>query len=281
MPRKSKELRLSQTKSLIEGYHQAGIGHADRSFRFMNDMVLRLERGKGLTSGQRSYLDSLIDQGVPAIKNQDRVNEIITASEVDGMQEVANTLRDFAYKIGKGWALSEKQEAFLSRLMHKAKQLKATGRFRPTPETIEDLMISVSILQHKSDWYWQHRVGTSRAYDKVRTWLRWHSSKNALINLKQSHPDHDFHLEEEPIIDLWSCNKLIKTVKNQLDELKNPRHAVGSIAWMKTTGPAGTTQKVLGLVSGEPTVQKGVIVYPFLCDGEHSMVPADQLKKRR
>ena len=77
MPRKSRELRLSQTKSLIEAYADAGIGHADRSFRFMNDMSARLERGKGLSKGQRNYLDNLIDQGVPKPKNEEKVKEIL------------------------------------------------------------------------------------------------------------------------------------------------------------------------------------------------------------
>ena len=120
MPRKSRELRLSQTKCLIEAYSDAGIGHADRSFRFINDMVARLERGKGMSTGQRKYLDSLIDQGVPKLKNEARVNEILAAAKVDGMQQVASTLSDFAFKAGKGWSLSEKQEKFLSNLLAKA-----------------------------------------------------------------------------------------------------------------------------------------------------------------
>ncbi len=278
MPRKSKELRISQTKTLIEDYQKAGIGHADRSFRFMNDMVVRLERGKGLSSGQRNYLDNLIDQGVPSLKNEDRVNYILAASEVDGMQEVSSTLRDFAYKVGKGWSLSEKQEAFLEKLLQKSEKLKVEGRFRPSDVIVEDLLIADAVLRHKNGWYWQHRVGTAKAYDKVQAWLRWNTSKAALDKLVQSHPDHTFQLEKEPLIDQWSCDKVLKTVKNQIAEIKNPRHLVGSMAWMK---PGGSAQKVLGLISGEPSVQKGVVVYPFLCDGEDIMVPSDQLKKRR
>ena len=277
MPRKSKDLRISQTKSLIEAYKEVGIGHADRSFRFMNDMVTRLERGKSLSSGQRNYLDNLIDQGVPSLKNEDRVNHILAAAEVDGMQEVSPTLRDFAYKVGKGWSLSEKQEAFLQKLLQKSEKLKVEGRYRPDPCVVEDLKTADAILRHKNGWYWQHRVGTAKAYDKVKTWLKWHDSKDALEKLAQTHPDHSFHLEKEPIVDKWACDKVLKTVKNQISEIKNPRHAVGSIAWMKS----GTSQKVLGLVSGEPTVQRGVIVYPFLVDGEDMMVPSDQIKKRR
>ena len=281
MARKSRELRISQTKKLINLYADAGIGYADRSFRFMNDMVVRLESGKGLSSGQRSYLDNLIDQGTPEIKNQDRVAEVIAASEVDGMQEVASVLKDFAYKIGKGWSLSEKQEAFLLRLLHKATQLKATGRFRPTSDLTEDLMIADSILRYKNSWYWQHRVGTANAYEKVKAWLRWHASKTAIDKLGDQHPDHDFQLEKEPIIDQWACDKVVKSVKNQIKEIKNPRHAAGTMAWMKKYSPSGSAQKTLGLVTGEPTVQKGVIVYPFLSDGEDIMVPSEQLKKRR
>lgn len=277
MPRKSKELRLSQTKTLISGYENAGIGHADRSFRFMNDMVVKLERGKGLTSGQRNYLDNLIDQGVPSLKNEDRVNNILAAAKVDGMQEVAPTLRDFAYKVGKGWTLSEKQEDFLEKLLQKSEKLKVEGRYRPSPEVIEDLKIADDILRHKNGWYWQHRVGTAKAYEKVQAWLKWHFSKKALDSLEQSHPEHSFQLEKEPIIDPWSCDKVCKSVKNQIKEIRSPRHLVGSMVWMKNNN----TQKTVGLISGEPTVQKGVIVYPFLCDGEVIMVPSDLLKKRR
>ena len=281
MPRKSLELRLSQTKSLISDYEKAGIGIADKSFRFMNDMTVRLERGKGLSSGQRNYLDNLIDQGVPSLKDEERVKHILAASEVDGMQEVASTLRDFAYKVGKGWSLSEKQEVFLEKLLQKSEKLKVEGRYRPNPDAVEDLLIADAILRHKNGWYWQHRVGTGKAYDKVRDWLKWHASKTALDKLVQSHPDHSFQLEEEPLVDQWSCDKVLKTVKNQIGEIKNPRHPVGSIAWMKIHDPSGATQKVLGLIAGEPTVQKGVIVYPFLHNGEDIMVPSDQLKKRR
>ena len=277
MPRKSKELRISQTKSLIEDYQKAGIGHADRSFRFMNDMVVRLERGKGLSSGQRNYLDNLIDQGVPTLKNEDRVNHILAAAEVDGMQEVSSTLRDFAYKVGKGWSLSEKQEAFLEKLLQKSEKLKVEGRFRPSDAVVEDLLIADAILRHKNGWYWQHRVGTAKAYDKVQAWLRWNTSKAAIDKIVESHPDHTFQLEKEPLIDQWSCDKILKTVKNQIAEIKNPRHLVGSMAWMRL----GNTQKVLGLISGEPSVQKGTVVYPFLYNGEDIMVPTDQLKKRR
>lgn len=281
MARKSRELRFSQTKLLIEEYSSAGIGHADRSFRFMNDMLLRLEHNKGLSKGQRNYLDSLIEQGVPKPKNEERVNQILAASNVDGMQEVSATLKDFAYKLGRGWSLSEKQENFLKSLLDKSKKLQKEGRYRPDTETVDDLHLAVSLLQHKNSWYWQHRIGTSKAFDKVQSWLQWTVRKKAIDDLRDCNPDTLVSIEDEPIINQWSCDKVLKTVKNQIHEIKNPRHPSGAMAWMKTYGQSGKSTKVLGLVSGLPSIQRGVIVYPFLIDGEDIMVPTDQLKKRR
>ncbi len=53
MPRKSKELRLSQTQALFAEYEAAGIAE-DYHGRFIRDMKLRLERGKGLYPKQRN-----------------------------------------------------------------------------------------------------------------------------------------------------------------------------------------------------------------------------------
>tara|TARA_B100000131_G_scaffold102069_1_gene99072 strand:+ start:17481 stop:18332 length:852 start_codon:yes stop_codon:yes gene_type:complete len=282
MPRKSRDLRLSQTKSLIEAYAEAGIGHADRSFRFMNDMLIRLERGKGLSTGQRKYLDSLIDQGVPKLKNEERVNEILAAAKVDGMQQSASTLSDFAFKVGKGWSLSEKQEKFLASLLSKAEKLKKEGRFRPSGELLEDLMAASSICAVKNGWYWQHRPGTAKAYDKVSRWLDWHRRNKVRNDLLEAGIDEDTVnagniAGEEPIIDQWACDKLLKALKNPLSELKNPKHPAGSMVWKVMYN----APKSCALVTGPPVVQKGKIVYPCLVSGEDVMVPTEDLKKRR
>jgi len=282
MPRKSRELRLSQTKNLIEDFSQAGIGHADRSFRFMNDMVLRLERGKGLSTGQRKYLDSLIEQGVPKLKNEERVNEILAAAKVDGMQKVSSALSDFAFKIGKGWSLSEKQEKFLSSLLAKAEALKVNGRFRPSIEMIKDLENAADICATKNGWYWQHRPGTAKSYDKVREWLDWNRRNKVRENLLAAGIDEDTInagtiVGEEPIIDQWACDKLLKALKNPISELNNPKHPEGSMVW-KVMHKA---PKSCALVTGPPVLERGKIVYPCLVNGEDMLVPADELKKRR
>ena len=116
MARKSLELRKSQTEDLISQYSEAGLTQ-DRSYRFLQDMLNKMQTSRNLSKGQRTYLDDLIEQGAPKPKNEERVKEILTAASVDGMQHVARTLNDFAYKVGKGWSLSEKQEKFLTKLL--------------------------------------------------------------------------------------------------------------------------------------------------------------------
>ena len=279
MARKSRELRLSQTKNLVEAYDEAGIGHADRSFRFMNDMISRLERGKGLSTGQRKYLDSLIDQGVPKLKNEERVAEILAAAKVDGMQQAASTLSDFAFKLGKGWSLSEKQEKFLSNLLAKAEKLKKEGRFRPSGELLEDLNNAVAICKKKNGWYWNHRPGTAKAFSKVQAWLDWNTRREVIADVESvtGAIDSTHILGEEPIIDQWACDKLLKAIKNPLNELKNPKHPEGSMVWKVMYN----APKACALVTGPPVVQNGRIEYPCLVNGEDMMVSSEELKKRR
>lgn len=272
MPRKSRELRLSQTVDLIAAYDAAGLS-SDRSYRFMIDMKDRLERGKGLSTGQRNYIDNLIEQGVPTPKNTDRVNEILEASRVDGMQNDAKPLKDFAYKIGKGWSLSEKQEAFLAKLMKKAEDLKVNGRFRPEGQLLSDITNAAEILKHKNSWYFSHRPGTGRALESVSKWLQWKKWADAYPDAAGAHSDQ----YPEPLLDEWVCNKVASSAKTDLKAINNPKFVEGSFAY------ANFNRKVnsFALITGAPYAKKGVVVYPCLIDGEELEVPVGNLKKRR
>ena len=276
MARKSLEVRLSQTRSLMEQFDAACL-KSDRSYLFMADMACRMERGKGMSKGQRKYLDDLIEQGVPTPKNEERVNAILAAAKVDGMQQVSSTLSDFAFKLGKGWALSEKQEKFLSSLLTKAETLRTEGRFRPSGALLEDLNNAVAICKAKNGWYWQHRPGTAKAFGKVESWLDWNARREVIKDVESLGKESAHILGEEPIIDQWACDKLLKAVKNSLNELKNPKHPEGSIAWKVMYN----APKAMALVAGAPTVNGGKIMYPCLINGVLVSVPSGDLKKRR
>lgn len=299
MSRKSRELRINQTRALMNEYESAGFT-SDRSYRFMCDMVSRLDAGRGISKGQRKYLDDLIDQGMPTPKNELRVNEILDAATVDGMQNVAQTLKDFAYKLGKGWSLSENQEKFLTNLLAKAKTLSIDGRFRPSDEMIIDLENAIKICKAKSGYYWEHRPGTAMAYYEAIQWLdlnrRSETRKNLLSNgIDEEIVDGGLHVGEEPIIDKWVCDKLLKAVKNPLNELKNPKYSEGSMAWYCYTTPSSSTSgngipyswkpgvstSIFALIAGSPTIISGCVSYPCLINGTLTEIISDNLKKRR
>ncbi len=274
--RKSKDQRIADIKTTVSKYEAAGL-EQDRSVRFLNDMCYRLERGKALTTKQRAWADKLCSSELPKIKNEERVKEILAAAEVDGMQQLSSTLKDFAFKAGKGWNLSEKQEKFLSSMLAKAETLRAEGRFRPSAEAIKDLRAAVSICGRKNSWYWQHRPGTAKAFSKVESWLEWNSRREAIEDVASLGVESIHVLGQEPIIDQWACDKLLGSVKKQIAELHSPKHSEGSIVWKVMYN----APKAFGLVIGAPVVRDGSIVYPCLIEGEDVMVPSGDLRKRR
>jgi hypothetical protein len=128
MARKSQAQRLSDAICTLTSWELAGHGQ-EKPALFLSQMIQRMERGKYPSAGQRKWLDSLTDEGAaafPVTHNQDRLIEIDEAINTTAMSRV-DVLRDFRYKLKKGWNLSEKQEAFLSSLLEQARELRANG----------------------------------------------------------------------------------------------------------------------------------------------------------
>ena len=194
---------------------------------------------------------------------------------VDGMQHRREVLQSFAGKLARGWDLSEKQENFLKILLEEAENIRQNGKFRPSDAVIADLRNAVTLSHNKNGWYWQHRPGVAKSLNKVQDWLNWNDQKD----------QNDFGLPEEvlealanskePHIDEWTCNKLIKAFKTRINEMRNPKYPVGTMAWWKVTHP-----RVPALVVGMPEIWKGDIGYPCLVDGEHRIVRSENLTKR-
>ena len=252
MARKSRDLRLSQTKFLIEQYENAGLGN-DKVCQFMRDMERRLERNKSLSSGQRNWLDRLIDEGVPEAKNLERVEEILAAANLDGMQEKKSVLTDFAGKVRKGWSLSEKQEKWLNALLAEAQDIRENGVWHPSDELKSDLEICLRIAKTKNGWFWSHKPGAAKAYGKVASYMDGSSTR----------------------VDEWACNKFINVFKTTMKELKSPKHAVGAMCFIGHS-------KEVAIITDVPFVDShGRLRYPIIASGSDRDESAGNILKRK
>ncbi|MBK25129.1 MAG: hypothetical protein CME70_14120 [Halobacteriovorax sp.] len=260
MTRKSRELRLSETQALIAGYTEVGLENS-RNCRFAIDMEYRLRNGRGLSPKRRAWLDSIIEQGVPEAKSPELVAKITESANLDGMQHRRKVMLDFASKIRMGWDLSEKQQSWLDNMMAEAKKIQLEGKWIPSDELIEKLRLAIRIAASKNEYYFQHRVGTAKAYEKVNSWINW----------KDRAPSHQSL--EEPHLDEWACNKLLKAFKKIFEELDNPSHVIGDMRYYKGQ---------VALIADAPYVtDRGQLVYPTLVNGTMLELGINMIGKRR
>lgn len=254
MARKSREVRLAQTQDLIEKYESAGLS-SDKSCRFMRDMEYRLAAGKGLTTRQRSWLDRLIDEGVPSPKNPELVAQLLEAANLEGMQSKKSVLIDFAGKVRKGWKLSEKQTSWMNKMLAEAEDIRVNGVWTPSDDLKNTLEMCLRIASKQSSWYWSHRPSSSKAYSRVHAYMNGES-------------DH---------IDMWTCNKFTSCFSKALKEINTPKHSEGDMRYVATR-----TGKEVGIVTGSPFISdQGVLCYPMLVSGTMKDTPTDQIYKRR
>lgn len=267
--RKSKELRLSQAQELKSLYEQAGHIYS-KSYRFICDMIARLAR-RDITSGQKRYLDSLIEQGSPTIpepKNPEKVSAIDLAIDLEGMETHREALQSFRWKLAKGYDLSERQENFMNILLEKAEDIRVNGKFVPSDEDVRILVIVEAAARGKDSWYWSHRQGQVKAIAKVYDWLAWHRRKSI-------RPDID--PGPEPEISKWLVEKAAASCKGVLKEMLNPRHLPGDMRYRRSS----IEGKIPCVIVGEPKVSKrGKVQYECLIEGEIRHVNAEDILKR-
>jgi hypothetical protein len=151
---------------------------------------------------------------------------------------------------------------------------------------VEDLENANAVCATKNSWYWQHRPGTAKAYDKVSQWLDWNRRNKVSEELKAKGIDEEVvkagcFVSEEPIIDQWVCDKLLKAVKNPINELKNPKFLVGSMAWTRVYVGQPNSSPRVALISGLPKIQSGEVTYPCLVSGTMMEITTKNLRKRR
>ena len=259
MARKSAALRLSQALDLITDYEAVSFGD-HKNCRFARDMVVRLQRGRGLSPKQRNWLDNIIEEGVPEAKNADLVALLEAAGEVVGMEGKAHILKDFAYRARCGWSFTEKQQAFVDALLAEAEKLQLEGPFEPDVETVDSLRKCVKLAKSRSNFYWSSHPGEGKSLNATVAWLEW-------IDGDREGP--------RPHFDAWCAERFAKSLKSRLREFENPKFQIGEMRWLWVNGDYAPA-----LVMDGPHISDyGKIVYSALVNGE--CVETHQLTKVR
>ncbi len=255
MPRKSRELRLQQAVDLSSAYDKAGV--VTNSARFINDMIFKLERKKNLSSKQKSYLDSLIEQGVPEPKDLILYSRIMDAANIERLPEAIRTklIDPFAKIAFNGWKISPAQQKWLDSLLEKAHAFKENGPWSPDSSLMEKIKFASDIAQTRNYNYWANRPGENKAAAKVAAWL---------VTPEQ------FDIEE------WHIEKLLHSSRVAVREFDNPSFLPGEIRGFRNS----TALILTGPHAGDSTRYNGKPVYEILHDGEAKYVIFDDIKKR-
>ena len=180
MARMAASQRLELGDKMVEAWTAAGQGN-QKSCLFVQDMLFRMRSGKGMSPKQREWFDSAVATPPPQMQNEALVLQLRNAAEVEGMESNKQTLLDFARRVGNGWSLTEKQEAFMSSLLLKAQQLKEEGPWIPTADERKQIEFVVGVCRRYSSYYLGGRPGLSNS---LRNCIRWLNGESKVLDKK-------------------------------------------------------------------------------------------------
>ena len=240
MPRKSKTLRLQQTKELISAYEKSGV--SGTPLTFMKDMYSSMSKEKYPSKRQRDWLDRLIDEGVPTPKEPSATYVKMQKARDIFLNEAkhweAKVLGDFMHRETKGWSLSEKQVALLSRLLEQAITVEA-GEHKLILADVEraDLEAACKLWQGYSSVWRSERPALSRARTQCLEYLSGSS-----------------------YIEQYHYDKVTTAVASKLKAFKNSRFNAGDMGFTDS----GSTKKVWICTSCAYINDKGMIVNDWI-----------------
>jgi len=229
--------------------------------RFLDDMIYRLERKKALSPRRREWLDTIIGSPLPEAKNKELWERITKAGNAHGLD--SNTrqllLNDFAIKAFRGWSMSEKQAAFLNRLLDRADDVLKNGPYCPSDKTITRMKLACQFATSRDSAYWRNRPGEMKAYSTVFKWL-------ACIERDTDPFDQNIELSE------WHVNKLFHSSRVPLREVDNPKFVHGAMV-----NHRGNHALV---VAGPHPGRRGEAYYTLLVGGDMIESSVKDIRKR-
>jgi hypothetical protein len=260
MPRKSFILRLSQAQELLAEWKLQS-REDDKRALFVRDMIFRMGKRKQLSSKQKAYLDSLIEQGVPEWKGDqallDRVDHALT---IEGTEGFHRPLKDMRTTIVRGYNLSEKQQAFIEKLLGQADDIERDGPWIPSSAIQEKLQTCLALAKSRNGMYWQTHPADGKALLKVQDWAAG----------------------EAKFLDKWAADRLIQCFRVAFRELDDPYAKNGQIIWVRVQNNYQVTYPMGLITSLKPIVnERGHIVYEVLADGAVLYKRKEEMMKRR
>lgn len=259
--RKSREKRLADARASLTVWISA-VGRNDRRVRFMSDMIVRLERGKGLSTRQRSWLDSLCSEGPPAPKGDPVVISRIDAALPHAPNsKSSDIIKDFRSRLARGYDLSPKQEAFLENLLQEAEHIRDHGPWVPSDEVRRRASFAAKILMSRgSMWKSTH----SRMYSLARQFTAWEELEGK---------------EGRPILTEFDVHKLIRSVgKGHMSQLDKPRFQENSLVYVRVR-KGRTSSYEPGIVVGQAEPINGKAGYPILVGGDVVVTEPSDIRK--
>jgi len=171
--RKSKQLRIQEGTDLMTAAEAVGMQTARnfvKHYRFISDMISRLKNNKGISSGQRRYFDSLIEQGVPEPKgDQAQIDRYEGSYAILG--EDAHVLKDFVDRLRSGYELSQKQADWADRLCETADSIKNGTAWSPSDEDTEKMKLILELSRCYDSGFWATHGRGRAAVQKVNEFI--------------------------------------------------------------------------------------------------------------
>ena len=256
MPRMGSAKRIELGQKMVALFAEAGhMGHNNKVVRFVQDMIVRLDSGRAMSPRQRDWYDSAVLESPPTPKNEALVKQLREDAKLVGMEEVKEPLNDFAYKLSRGWNLSEKQVAFMEKLQLKAEAIRVHGHWAPTPEERAAMELGVAFCRRYSGYYMQGQPGLSKSLERFRAW----------------------HTGLTPAMDKWSAEKLMTICKGDRARMEDAK-----TRWPKGGLTETKNGNVPALILEDSHVdENGEVALMVLIDGEPKSFRLEQLVKPR
>lgn len=255
--RKSKEQRLEDVRKAIAQWEAAGMG-SSRKVEFMRDSLHVLTVGKALSAKQRSWLDALCEEGPPVPKGDPaqlaRLDEAMAHLDPSD----ATILSEFRQKLVMGWNMSEKQVAFMERLIVKGEKVAREGKWQPSPQVQAEGLFAAQVIDGRNITWKANCPGIASCATRVLAGQA----------------------------DEWTYNRLIESAGPAVREFRSPKFEEGELVrltsswpvagWPGPNFPSGS----LALITGRPQPLMGDVGYPVLIDSKPAVVNAKILSRR-